>query len=756
MPHLHLTQRSTRLWLWSAAIASGGATLVYELVWIRDLSLVIGARYPAVTVVLAAFMLGLGLGSLGGGWLADRLRRPVWGYVGVEVGVALLAGTYPLLAGWVGSVESLPFMGPVSTRAVLVGLALLPATALMGATFPFLSRALHQGDAHAAHVPLLYIANTVGATAGAVLGGLLLPFTLGLSGTEGLAVGLNLLAAGLALVVARRAQPAEPQQQRPPEVGRAALVPMVLAFGSGALVLGSEVFWTRIALQIDRRAYRGLVVEPTDVIALIIVLVLVGSAAGGGVAHWTRRWSAPRVARLLVGVFAGIAVLSLLGLEWVGIVGLGLHEVPPPDWPAAAPLLRLLPLVPAAVLMGISFPLLARVYAGEERGHGARMGLVWTANTAGSVVGSVGAGWFVIPWLGSGPGLVACSGLAVACGGLCVAWAARTEGLRWRGLALVVGSAVAVALTAWLVPLGPGQYYRTRFGEEVVVDAWEGWEATTLVIDMPDKRRDVRLLFTNGREIRWDRGLVNKVRFFRPAADQAESVLLVGFGTGALAREVLGFPELERLVIVEIDGAQFQAGRWFDTESVLADPRTTVVIDDALHYLAITDLRFDAILLDAWGPESSPSLYTAEFHARAREHLSERGVVAAKLNPIDEQSLAAVIDAVRCSYPHAYRLSTFGALLGAETPQPLREEMEELTGDPPCDPLLHDHPVRIGQTELSREDFKDWGSPSGGGVPGKGHKRGKRPRRGQQPPQGQRPPPGQGPPPGEDPHRRGP
>ena len=61
----------------AAAVVSGASALVYEVVWLRTLSLVVGHAVDALTAVLAAYMAGLAVGALLFGRLAERLRRPL-------------------------------------------------------------------------------------------------------------------------------------------------------------------------------------------------------------------------------------------------------------------------------------------------------------------------------------------------------------------------------------------------------------------------------------------------------------------------------------------------------------------------------------------------------------------------------------------------------------------------------------------------------------------------------------------------------
>ena len=209
--------------IYVAAAVSGASSLIYEIGWSRALTLPVGATYASIAAVAAGTMLGLGIGAEVGGRWAARHRAPLRAYAGVEGALAVLSLAFPLVYLGVGRVPE-GSLGGVTARALLAGLGLVPATALMGATFPILATAL--GDGRPARIPALYGANTLGATVGATLGGLVLPYAVGIPATLAVALLLNVTAAAIALAADRRAPRATsadseaPVRQRPERCSR--------------------------------------------------------------------------------------------------------------------------------------------------------------------------------------------------------------------------------------------------------------------------------------------------------------------------------------------------------------------------------------------------------------------------------------------------------------------------------------------------------------------------------------------------------
>ena len=152
-------------------LVSGAAGLIYEVVWARQLVLVFGNTTQAVSAILTGYFGGIAIGSIAGGRIADRVRSPLrlYGFLELALVVVVLLtptlfrGLHEVYRSSYGSLENTP-TALALTRYLLALLALAPATILMGATFPTLSRHLAR-DAMtlSAHFGRLYAANTIGA-----------------------------------------------------------------------------------------------------------------------------------------------------------------------------------------------------------------------------------------------------------------------------------------------------------------------------------------------------------------------------------------------------------------------------------------------------------------------------------------------------------------------------------------------------------------------------------------------------------------
>lgn len=181
-------------------LLSGAAGLVYQVTWQRLLFAAFGSDLASVTIIVSAFMAGLGLGALVGGVAADRWpARALALFAACEAGIGVYGLFSPALLLWGGQAF---VAAPVPVvAAVNFALVLLPAL-LMGATLPILVshlsrqwRNVGQATGH------LYAANTLGAAAGAFLPAFVLLAHLPLDVVIWLAAGTNLLVAGLTLAL---------------------------------------------------------------------------------------------------------------------------------------------------------------------------------------------------------------------------------------------------------------------------------------------------------------------------------------------------------------------------------------------------------------------------------------------------------------------------------------------------------------------------------------------------------------------------
>mgnify|MGYP000975298421 CR=1 FL=1 len=190
-------------WLFPVFFLSGAAALIYQLVWQRALFAIYGVDTISVTIVVTAFMLGLGLGSLAGGVVSRRHpRAAVALFAWTELGIGLYGAIS--LRIFAAVAESTRGIGHTATGVLAFLLVVFP-TVLMGASLPLLighaaPRTRNMGRA----IGDLYCVNTLGAACGAFSAAYFLLGELGLRGTTVVAAACNCGLGLLVLMLSRR------------------------------------------------------------------------------------------------------------------------------------------------------------------------------------------------------------------------------------------------------------------------------------------------------------------------------------------------------------------------------------------------------------------------------------------------------------------------------------------------------------------------------------------------------------------------
>ena len=651
----------------SIFFVSGVAALLYQVIWQRLLVFFSGADVHSATIVVAAFMAGLGCGSFVGGHIADRVRRvtSIGLFAVAEVLVALfgvLSGPlfYDVLYVRFGHLD----LQTLPTALALFG-ALLWPTFFMGASLPLLARGLtREVNEAASTIGWLYALNTAGAACGAVLATWVLLPQFGLEGSISVAAGLNALCAVAAVPLAL----AGPGSREPRS--SAGTRPVL---ESGAAPWGGFRFWALlfavsgfVGLSLELVWFRllGVMLKSTSftfgtLLAVYLIGLALGSAVASTIASRVRRpgiWflalqsAAGAYAAISVAVFIhGLADFPALAwfsayfgqydgldvrgalMSWQAGTGTG---TAPGDGLRLYVWLPLMLIGPPTVLAGMSFPLLQRVVQTDLEHLGRRVGLLLTANVAGSTCGAFFTGLLLLDWLGTAGTLRLILGVSAGFAALAVAQASTTT---VRRRVLVGAVAVAAASVLWFMPGGRLLWARLHgTSGPLIIHGEDGSGLSVLRADRPSFRRTV--VFVNGLGQSWiPYGDLHTVLGALPAFlhERPRSAALIGLGSGATLFAMGGRSDLERIISIEIIGPQLTTLRelaawqgYPGLATVLNDPRIVHVNGDGRRYLSRSRERFDIIQADALRPQSAyaGNLYSDAYFRLLRDRLAPGGL----------------------------------------------------------------------------------------------------------------------------------
>jgi spermidine synthase len=691
---------------WPALLlfASGTAALIYQVLWVKQLTLVVGIEVQAVTIAIGAFFAGLAIGGWMFGRLADRVAQPFLLYAALEIAALVLGvGATHALAHSAASFATLQASAGPLAWALPFALVGLPAIA-MGGTVPVLTRALapsRQGVGGAGG--RLYAANTAGAITGALLPAFALIPSLGVQGSALAAAVLNAVAALGAVVIARHARPTlgaaiavdVPRASSPSDATQARIAVALYAV-AGGIALGYEVVWSQaIAQFISTRSFAFSIVLATYLFGLAL-----GSAIAARYVDRVRDpWSA-------FGMLIGVAGLTALG--GVAFAGGWLADAQRhasalalaatgnlltsmcASFAVAACAIVLVP----TMLLGGAFPFALRMAANDthdanaescvakKSGIGADVGRVLALNTAGGIAGTLFAGFVLVPSLG----LVRALGvLAVAAGFIGLSAALSANAVRRAGVIVCASIAALSAIVVLVTPADRlGALLANAHGGALAYYE-ESAGGTVAVLDQGDGAQRFRRLYIQGVSNSGD--AMTSRRYMRLQAlaplmihsGTPRSALVIGLGTGITAGALLTWPTLDTRVVAELLPAVVRASSRFDGNfGISADPRIEIRVADGRRELLARAEHYDLVTLEPPPPSAAGvvNLYSTDFYRLAAARLNDGGIVAQWL-PLatqNEDQTRSLIQSFLRVFPHAALWTTEFhemMLVGSMQPMPL-------------------------------------------------------------------------------------
>ncbi|HYA89555.1 MAG TPA: spermidine synthase [archaeon] len=624
------SRRGETVLLSALFFSSGMPALVYQIVWQRVLFAIYGVNAESVAVVVSAFMLGLGLGSLAGGWLSARYpRHAIVIFGAAELGVALFGLSSLRIFHWAAEYTSGASLGPTIVFSLLL---LIFPTMLMGATLPLLVEHLVRYSGRVGYsVATLYFVNTFGSAVACYFCASFLLREFGQSGSVTLAALVNTAVGATAFLYGRskeKGAEAEPtigaarasneDQALPASRGQAIglATAMLIAGIAGFIALGFEIAWFRV--------FSLAAADRAPAFALLLSTYLAGIAAGSYVTEkLTEKQDSAAIVRVvgaLLLVAGGISAYlpPLVGeLMW--------RKIP---FLASAPAFFL-----TAGLLGSVLPLVCQLAVTPDEQAGRRVSLVYLSNIIGSALGSLLIGFVAMEYFGLREISHHLALAAVLTGAAVLlfyggkfhtppAWAA--------GLAIVSFIAVPVATHTYA-----HLFERLIFGHRP--------EANEDLAHVVENRHGIiavtkdAAVFGGGVYDGYfnidpmnDLNLVARIYALSAFHPAPKNVLMIGLASGSWAQIVANHPEVESLDVVEINPGHLKLIPQYPVvRSVLTNPKVRIYIDDGRRWLvAHPGARYDAIIANTsyyWRDHAS-HLLSAEFLEIIRRHLKQGGV----------------------------------------------------------------------------------------------------------------------------------
>jgi spermidine synthase len=630
-----------------------------------------GATTIALAVVIAVFMAGMGFGGHLFGHHADHSRHPARMFALCNFGIAFSALIVFILINpsngfyWRAR-GSFNLQGNPLVTTILIAIILMTIpTLLMGAILPLLGRIyISDRDNIGKGIGWLYATHTLGSIVGALITTYVCIPLFGHIFTYTLAMGINLIVGTIVVlspvffqyevtVTTESTARTSDQVERGPTT-----VLLVIAGITGFCGLAFEMLWVRIL--------RTYISNSTYSITNVLVIYLVGLTLGSTLFFkWLYRRARPWVLGASQLAIGGYALLMLLIMNRLPLVLFWIKDLLVlPGLRVALPgvvLSTILVLIPA-VCMGITFPLLCRLYSDRVERLGQGIGNIYFINMFGGIAGSISAALILIPALGMtrSIGIVA----LVSCSTALLALALSRHERLFSRIVITHTGMFVVALIVFCLGMHqamilPPSIFRSGLRLDRILHYDETLEGTVIVTE--DLHTGIRACYINNNAVcgtTYDalkvmRMLGHLPCLFNPAARNA---CILGFGIG-ITTSTVAMHDLESIDCVEICPEITRAANLFSNynRDVLQNETVHFLPGDGRIHMLTTRTLYDIISCDPTHPTlGCNNLYTREYFELCKDRLAQEGVVCQYL-PLHKLSLKEFKIAIRTFasvFPH--------------------------------------------------------------------------------------------------------
>ncbi|MFH1777089.1 MAG: fused MFS/spermidine synthase [Candidatus Omnitrophota bacterium] len=678
---------------------SGVAGLIYEIVWAKYLTLILGNTAYAHTLVLATFMTGLTLGSFLLGKFADRVKNRLSFFAWVEIGIALFCVFTPNLFVFSRNIylaaaknlSQFPVL-IVITKFIISALIMLPPTILMGGTLPILSRFMIKAlSVRGKIVARLYYLNSFGAVAGTIWAGFYLIYSFGLEFSIFIAVFINFFVGGAAIILnllyRNISKKPRPFEKTPPQelssvyqyvfTDKTVNIAKTGIFVSGFAAMLYEIVWIRLlSLILGSSTYS---------FSLMLAAFISGITLGSFLI--SRLMPKEKFTFFVFGIceiLIGISLICTLPfyekLPFIFSKLAAIFVRTPQTFPLYAGLKFLLSFTVMFIptmFMGMTLPLVSKIASSKLQTLGKNIGSVFAANTSGNIAGAFATGLFIIPLIG----LKYTLELGIIINlllGMIVLFLDNSFKLKQK---LICSFLVVCIFTSYkiLVPDWNMAYFSTQafryprniketfndFSQEIkennILFYQDGLNASVAVMHVVSASREERILFINGKpDASTGADMPTQILsahlplLLKPAA---KDVLVVGLGSGVTCGSALLHP-IKNLDLIEISRTVVEANKCFSSYNynALRDARLNLHLEDAKTFLLRTDKKYDVIISEPSNPWISGigALFSQEFYQECYNHLNKRGIMLqwVQTYEMNNETFALILQTFFSVFPH--------------------------------------------------------------------------------------------------------
>jgi spermidine synthase len=635
---------------------SGFAALLYQVVWQRWLVFYTGIGSVSISLIVSAYMVGLGSGYLVGGFLSDRstLSKTILFFVLAESGIGLFAlCSKPFLYDFLYASGFLSFGNSFLQTYFILFLSLLFPTFLMGLSLPFLTKAfrLKTVTDQVDFLNLLYFVNTFGAATGALVSGIVLMQLLGMEKTIYLGAAINFSCALCAFLIYKKekkdrsvaVQATEPSL--PFIWNRSFLFWACQYFISGFAALSLEILWFRI-LDVS---IKSLSITFSILLAIYLLSMALGTLTG---VRFSRRHNKNN-ARLFLFAQYSIYVFTIgsIALLLWSINSLGPFafisdyfrsydlRLEPESLPVIISVYLVIPVFLMSMptfLMGFSFSISQKLIQDSFREIGRKIGFLQAINILGSTLGTWFATFIGFKYLGTSLTIKLVCLLSVFY--LFLLIYKKYVGFKlYFPLLLICFIGIAFLPRNnifWQIFSGIHDKSEIVFNEDET--------AVSSIICAKNSNCNVHYVIANGlgqSDLPLPSDMIHVLIGSIPALihKNPQHIAVIGLGSGGTLYGISSRPAIQSIDCFEVITNQPKtlleyAHRYNDKNIIklLNDDRISFILKDGRYAISKSSKKYDLIEADALRPLSSYSgnIYSKEYFHRLMANLNKNGIVA--------------------------------------------------------------------------------------------------------------------------------
>jgi len=627
---------------------TGMVSLIYQVVWQRYLSIMVGSEASSATMVISIFLLGMSIGYFLFGRLSKKINDrtkllKLYGYA--ELATGLYAVIFPTIFSAVFMADSL------NTSNFFVGflitlIFILPPTILMGATVPIMTAVIPNKNSYInrSHA-VIYGVNTLGAFIGVALGSLFMIQYFGLELSMINAGAVNILIS-FVYIFNKLKGPIEKEDKIeiiPQELSNKELY--LYAFLSGVAVLGLEIVWIRIL---------GLAIGSSLVVFPIVLSVFI---LGIGLSSLTLKEIKADTLRknLLIGLFGLVVNFILIPFlpRLAIILRASLSDMPHifHIYYILCFLFLCLFILPVIIPLGRILPLAYAYLRKDEREYGQQCGVMYAYNTLGTMLGSIVLGYLILNfvnldtvfkiilfmisiglmYLSSKQGRKVEIFLALVLTSTCLfmKWD-RSDQLRGLFRHDIVKS---LRNSRDLGKLNNSEKEKSKLTHYYFND---GPSATVAVVGIPSHKGLSKSIMVNGKSDSSTIGDYSTISLLAilPTiyAENTEKLntAVVGLGTGVTAGLLGALDRVSRVDVSEISSEIIEAQKFFAEENFQLNDNKKINVEktDAFNFFRNKKNVYDVVISEPTNPWTIgvENLFTSYFYKSVNKSLTRNGI----------------------------------------------------------------------------------------------------------------------------------